>query len=288
MTVAAALLVGAALAGCALEAQPPPVTVVPPPAVSGAPVAVAQPRPSLAPPVAVPEPPVPTARHTPLRPVATPPVPNPPAEPVRSASPAPAPDPTPAASPTPRPTASPTSLVALLQRAAPLPSVERTDAAGTRTTSWAELAPPRGIAPALAVPHAAAARSGSGACATAADAVDGQAVEAASTTLVFDQASDAPIEIDLVLVRYPSAEAAGAAVAALQALGTACEGVVTAEGTLGSGTPSFAATAVLAGDGTALVADAAVEDAIVIAVVHERAPAQVVGALVRAQVAALR
>jgi|GEM_PF-3559707 len=280
---AAAMLAGAALAGCALPAEPPPVAVVsPPPLVTPAPVAVAQPRPSLSPPIGVPEPPAPTVRHTPLRPSATPPESRetpPPATPTPSRPPSPSP--TPSASPTPEPT----SLVALLPRAAALAPLEWADATGAHTAPWVEVAPPGAIAPGVALPHVAAARSATGGCASAADAVDGEALEAASTTLHADPAPGAPV--DLVVVRYPSEAAAQAAVAAIQALGAACEGVVTPDGTLGSGVPTLAAAAVLSGDGAALVVDAAADGAILIAVVHEGAPTEAVTALVRAQVAAL-
>lgn len=275
MKVAAALLAGAALVGCGAAAEPPADAIVSPPEplASHAPVAVAEPVPAapLAPPRAVPEPPAPTAHYSPVQP------------PERTPPPSSAP--TPSAPPTLSPTAAPVPLLALLPTAGALEPLRWTDEAGVRRARWSEVAPAAAIAPASALPHVVAARSAGGACASAADAVDGRAIDAATVSLAADPAPGAPI--DVVLVRYPSPAAAAAAVAALQSLGDACEGVVTADGTLGTATPVLAAAAVLTGDGAALVLDATGAGALLIAVVHEGAPREAVAALVAAQLAQL-
>ncbi len=281
-TVVAALIAGAALVGCAVTAEPPAVVTPPGPVASQAPVAVAEPVAAgpLAPPRGVPEPPVPTAHYTPAAPpVSTPPETTPASTPT-PASPLPAP-----ASPGPAASPSPVALLALLPPATALAPLGWTDATGARTARWTEAAPAAAIARGNALPHVAAARSAGGACASAADAVDGRAVEAAIVSLALDPASAAPI--DLVLVRYPSASAAADAVAAVQALGVACDGVATQDGTLGSATPLLSAAAVLSGDGAGLSADVTGEGAMLIAVVHEGAPPEAVAALVAAQLARL-
>lgn len=271
VTAAAALLASAALVGCGVSQEPPALATTPP-LVSHGPDAAAEPPTvdPLAPPRAVPEPPAATAHDAPTRTPASP-----------SPTPAPMPTQTTIASPTP----SAVRLVGLLPRVAELAPLRWTDDAGEHSAPWTEVAPAVAIAPGAALPHVAAAREAGGACASAADAVDGRAGDAAMVSLAAAPAPGAPI--DLVLVRYPSASAAAAAIAALQALGTACDGVATADGTLGSATPSLSAAAVLAGDGARLVVDAMGEGAMLVAIVHEGAPPEAVEALVAAQLARL-
>lgn len=278
LTVAAALLAGAALVGCGVAAEPPVTIVSPPePLASQASAPAAEPavaRP-LAPPRAMPEPPAPTAHYAPPE-AADAPTPSP------TSSPSPTPS-APSTSPSPAP--APTRLVALLPAASALAPLSWSDGAQMRSARWTEVAAAATVARGNALPHVAAARWAGGACASAADAVDGRAVEAAIVSLAADPASGSPI--DLVLVRYPSASAAGAAVAAVQALGAACEGVGTPDGTLGSATPLLSATAVLTGDAATLRADVTGEGAMLIAVVHEGAPPEAIAALVAAQLAKL-
>lgn len=276
MAVAAALLTGAALVGCGVAGEPPVTVVVPPePLASNAPVVVAEPAVSapLAPPRAVPEPPAPTAHYAPIET----PTPQPPSP----ATPTPTPTPTQAVEPSATPTPAPLRLAALLPAAEALAPLSWSDGGEVRSAPWTEVAPAAAIARGNALPHVAAARWAGGACASAADAVDGRAVDAAIVSLAADPAAGSPI--DVVLIRYPSPSAAAAAVAAVQALGAACEGVVTPDGTLGSAAPLLTATALLTGDGAALTADVTGESAMLVAVVHEGAPPEAVAALVAAQ-----
>lgn len=278
--VTGAALVGAALTGCGAPEQSPAVVVTPPaPVASQPPVAVPGPTPrgSLAPPVAVPEPPVPTAHYRPVGPPAS-------SAPSSTPSGSPSTSPTPSVDPTISPAPTPVPLVALLLRADGLAPPAWSDSTGVeRTAPWSEAAPPSAIAPAASLPHLAAARSAGGACAAA--AADGQAIDAASVTLTAEAMPGSPV--DLVLVRYPTAAAAATAVAALQAVGVACDGVETAEGTLRAGTPLLSATAVLESEGVVLVIDAISAGELLIAVLHEGAPAEVVTALAAAQRATL-
>ncbi|MGM1030753.1 MAG: hypothetical protein ACQEWM_12920 [Actinomycetota bacterium] len=287
-TVAAALIVGAALAGCGAPAEPPVVVVTPPePLVSHAPVAVAEPAGTgpLAPPRAVPEPPAPTAHYRPAeRPAPpAPPAPQPPSPTPSSSSPSPSPSPSTPATPSPPP--APVRLDDLLIAAGDLPQLRWADDAGDRTARWTEVEPATMIARGNALPHVAAGRWAGGACASAADAVDRRAVDAAIVSLAADPAPGAPI--DVVLLRYRSPGAAAAAVDAVQELGVACEGIETPDGTFGSTSPRLSAAALLIGDDAALTAEVTGQGAMLVAVVHEGAPPEAIDALVAAQLARL-
>lgn len=273
VTVAAALLTAAALAGCGLvQEEPEAIPATPPPAAATPPV-VAPPadaeRPPLSPPVEVPMPSVPTV-HGPY----VPPTPQPEA----SATPDAAPSATPET--TPSPTAEPRSLVALLPVARELPPLTWTSADGEHTATWSELTPAAAVAPARAIAPVAAARASGDACAAAAEAVDGAALEAAGVSLAAGRAPGAPF--DVVLVRYPTAEAAELARAALQRLGTDCAGVVTDEGVLEAGEGAHGPTVVLRTGEAALVAESAVIDALLAVVLHEGAPPEAVATLLAA------
>lgn len=272
VTVAAALLTGAALAGCG-PAGPPPASVTPPPEAHP-PAVVAPPpateRPPLSPPVEVPLAPVPTV----VGPY-VPPDPSPPASPTPSA--APTPGPTAPAEPSPTADPRPTPLVELLPAAASLPPLTWVDGAGEHTAAWTELVPGAVVDAATAIAHVDAARAAGGACGSAADAVDAAAVAAAAVSLAADPAPGVPFE--LVLMRYAEPHAAADALAAMRALGTACEGVETAEGVLGALDGTHGATLVLRAGESALLAEAVVLDALLVTVLHEGAPPEAVTAL---------
>ena len=272
VTVAAALLMAATLAGCG-PTSPPLESVSPPSPPAPEPIAVVSPPPvrslpPLSPPIEVPMPPVPTVRG-----------PSAPHDPAASATPTPQPAPSPQPSPTasPAPTPGPTGLTALLPLVAALPPLTWVDADGERTAPWTELAAAAAVPPIAAITHVAAARGSAGDCAAVAHTIDGAALEAAAVSLAADPAPGAPF--DLVLLRYDSPAAAGAALAALQALGAACEGIETADGVLGAGA---AGGVVLRSVDTVLVVEATVVDALLVAVQHEGAPPEAVAALLAA------
>ncbi|HET8866775.1 MAG TPA: hypothetical protein VFM87_00460, partial [Agrococcus sp.] len=174
--------------------------------------------------------------------------------------------------PDPRP-----ALVELLPAAAALPPLTWADAAGEHTAAWTELVPAAVVDAATAITHVAAARSAGGACGSAADAVSGAAVAAAAVSLAADPAAGAPFE--LVLLRFAEPQAAADALAAMQALGTACDGVETADGVLGALDGAHGATLVLRAGEAALLAEAVVLDALLVTVLHAGAPPEAVTAL---------
>ncbi|MGC5075609.1 hypothetical protein [Agrococcus sp. DT81.2] len=284
--VLGAALVGAGLVGCVAPAELPvdTGTTAESPASQSPAAAPAPPRGTIAAPVADPEAPVATAHYTPSRTAD----PSPPASrpPTPSAAPTASAAPTPSAAPSQSSTPAPVTVAALLRRAEGLSPLTWNDSTGaSHTAPWLEVAGPGELAPAAALPHVAAARSAGGDCAAVAAAGDGAAIEAAAISLAVETMPGSPV--DLVLVRYPSAAAAASAVEGLQTIGVACEGVETAEGTLGSGVPLLSATVVLESGGKSLVADATSVGVLLVGVVHEGAPPEAVTALVAAQRAAL-
>lgn len=283
VTVAAALLSVTALTGCGAGSGPPETASVTPPAPADSqPTGVvapqpAQQRPPLSPPQEQPLPAVPTVRgpYVPIRPT---PAPTPSATPAPT-QPAPSatatPSPTPSATPTPTPM--PTGLVALLPRASDLPPLSWATAEGTRTADWTEITPPAAVPVASALTHVSAARAAGGACASASQRVDGNVLAAAAVSLAADPAPGAPI--DVVLLRYPTAQQATDAMAALRALGGACAGVETADGVLGAA--AGGRVTLTAGDAV-LVVEGAARGALLIGVQHEGAPPEAVAALIAA------
>jgi hypothetical protein len=280
VTVAAALLTVAAMAGCGLVPNAPEaVSVTPSPSASEPPAVVAPPveavRPPLSPATEVPLAPVPTV-HGPY----VPPVPQPDA----SAEPSPAATPSPSAAPTtapsPAPSPEPAPLLALLPEAGELPQLRWATADGERTAAWSEVTAAAATTPATAIVHLGAARDAGGACAAAAGAVDGAAMEAAAVSLAADPAPGAPF--DLVLVRYPTPSGAEQALTALQRLGTECAGVETDAGVLAAGQSAHGPTALLRADDAVLIAEATVIDALLAVVLHEGAPPEAVATLLAA------
>lgn len=284
-TVAAAVLLSAALVGCGtpampsptdagLEAETPAPGVAPPealPAVGGhggeAPgVRPRSQEPRTDPDEAEAEPtPSPSPDPDPARPT-----PTPSTEPTASAAP----------SPTPTPPAAPRALVDLLVSAGSLPAPTWTDG------EWAELAPPGTVPVGEAIAHVAVARTAGGECAAAAGAVDGAASEAAMVAL--STGVERGGSFNVAVLRYPSAAAAADGVAALQALAAACEGTVTESGTFAAPASAHGAAVALRSDDAALVVDAAAGGRYVVAVLHEGAPAEAVAALLAAQAERLR
>lgn len=278
ITVAAALLMSAALVGCGAAATPSRTDAGPEPDV---------PAPGVAPPEALPavsghggeapgvRPRSPEARADPGEPHAGPsptpppgparPTPTPPAEPTASAAP----------SPTPTAPAAPRALVELLVDAGSLPAPTWTDG------EWVELAPPATVPVGEAIPHVAVARTASAECAATAGAVDGAASEAAMVAL--SAGSERGAVFNVTVLRYPSAEAAADGIAALQALAVACEGTDTESGTFAAPAPAHGAAVALRSDDAALVVDAAAGGRYVVAVLHEDAPAEAIAALLAAQ-----
>lgn len=276
VTVAAALLTVTAMAACGLVPEAPEeVSVTRAPSVSEPPAVVAPPvetaRPPLSPATEVPPAPVPTVRGP-----YVPPVPQPDA----SATPSPTATPSPSARPTPAPSPEPVRLLALLPVAGELPQLRWASARGERTAAWSQVTAAAATRPGIAIVHVGAARGAGGACAAAADAVDGAALEAAAVSLAADPAPGAPF--DLVLVRYATPAAAAQALAALQRLGAECAGVETDAGVLGPGQSAHGPTAVLRVSDAALIAEATVIDALLVAVLHEGAPPEAVATLMAA------
>ncbi|QUW19399.1 hypothetical protein [Agrococcus sp. Marseille-Q4369] len=283
ITVAAALLMSAALVGCGAAAMPSPTD---PGLEAGTPA------PGVAPPDALPavaghggeapgvRPRPHQQRADPDEPAAEP-APSQSAEPARP-TPTPTAAPTASAAPTPSPTtpAAPRALVDLLVDAGSLPPPTWTE--GT----WVELAPPASVPVGEAIPHVAVARTASPECAAAAGAVDGAASEAAMVAL--SAGSERGAVFNVTVLRYPSAAAAADAIAALQALSAACEGTATESGTFAAPPSAHGAAVALESDDAALVVDAAAVGRHVVAVLHERAPAEAVATLIAAQAERLR
>lgn len=282
LTVAAAVLMSAALVGCGAPAMPSPTEpgletdvpapgVAPPdalPAVGGHGGEAPGVRPRSQEPRADPDEPD----------VAQSPSPSP--EPARP-TPTPSARPTASAAPTPSPTppAAPRALVDLLVEAGALPSPTWTDG------EWAELAPPGTVPVGEAIAHVAVARTAGDECAAAAGAVDGAASEAAMVAL--STGVERGGVFNVAVLRYPSAAAAADGIAALQALATTCDGAVTESGTFAAPPVAHGAAVALESDDAALVVDAAVVGRHVVAVLHERAPAEAVALLLNEQVARL-
>lgn len=207
----------------------------------------------------------------------------PPAPPTASATPEPTASPTPEATPTPTPTPTPTvepqpsSLLSLLPVAAELSPLTWADAAGAHTAAWSERTPAAGVEPAASITHVGAAQASGGECAAAADAVDAAALEAAAVSLAADPAPGAPF--GLVLVRYPSAESAQQALAALQGLGADCAGVETENGVLEAGESAHGPTVLLRAGESVLIAESTTIDALLAVVLHDGAPPEAVATL---------
>ncbi|RWR23280.1 hypothetical protein D8Y24_07120 [Agrococcus lahaulensis] len=282
LTAAAALITGAAVAGCGPTA-PPPVTVSPPPPLPTQDASVVSPP--LAGPVSqpegVPRPTAPTV-HYDGPPSASPPAapePEPSVAPVATSAPAPPPEPRPTPSPSP---AEPAALLDLLLDPGALPPLRWSGADGEAEAAWTRLAPSTVVEPADAIAHLGVARGIGGDCAAAADAVDGAATEAALVALAAEPAPGAPMNV--VLLRYGSEAAAAAAATALHALGIACDGEVAEAGALGTGGGAHTATVLLTGPVASLVVEADAHGALLVAVVHQVAPPEAVEQLLRAQV----
>lgn len=280
VTVAAALLTVTAMAGCGLvQDAPEAVSVTPPPSVTEPPAVVAPPaeavRPPLSPATEVPLAPVPTV-HGPY----VPPVPQPDASATASPAATPSPSAAPTPAPAPAPSPEPARLLALLPLAGELPQLRWATADGERTAAWSEVTAAAATTPATAIVHLGAARDAGGACAAAAGAVDGAAMEAAAVSLAADPAPGAPF--DLVLVRYPSPAEAAQALTALQRLGTECAGIETEAGALGAGESPHGPTVLLRAADAMLIAEATVIDALLVAVLHEGAPPEAVATLLAA------
>lgn len=288
------LALTATVAGCGVLTAPQPVTTIspPPPLLSGEPVAVAEHDPetgSVGEARPAPEPPAATARYRPtgagaesgaVTGAAVDAVPDP--ERVATPEPSAPTGPDASASPSPTPTAAP--LPGLLLAAGTLPTLSWSDAGGAHTAAWQQVGPAAAVTPADALPHVAAARAVGGECASAADAVVANAVDAATIAL---SADPAPGPIALALVRYPAAAAAADALAALQRMDAACQGAVTPDGTFGARAPALSASAALTDGDEALVLDATAHGTVLVAVVHPGAPIEAVTALASAQAAAL-
>lgn len=274
VTVAAALLTVAAMAGCGLAPGSVEDSAATPPAAAEVPTVVSPPgeteRPPLSPAVEVPMAPRPTIDG---------PVVTPPPQPEASATPVPTSSATPTPTPTPTPTdsAAPSTLLALLPMAVEMPALSWLTDDGERTASWSEVSPAAAVNPASAIAHVVAARQSGGACAAVADAVLGAASEAATVALAAEPAPGAPFEV--VLVRYPTATAAAQALATLQGLGSVCAGVATDAGVLAAGVSAHGSTVLLQADGAALIAEATAVDALLAVVLHEGAPPEAVAAL---------
>ena len=287
-TAAAALLVAAVLSGCGIPG-PGPAPIVSPPFGSE------QEPPSLAPPAPLAPAPttttatrsgkVPVVEHVPLAvAVGQPDLQiEPPAEQAPEApAPPPAP-PIPSASATPQATPTPVPAPALADRLASADALPPLSWSGG-TEGWSLVAGPTAVAAREAIAHVAAAQGAGGDCAAAAAAVDGGATAAAMEAL----SAGAPGgPYSLVVLRYPSADEAGAAVAALQALGEVCAGVVTDSGTFATAAPAHDATVLLTADGVSLAVDGIASGAHLIAVLHEDAPIEAVALLLREQAALL-
>lgn len=286
-TVAAAVLMSAALVGCGAPATPSPTDagpevdapgVAPPdalPAVSG----YAGEAPGVRPRSQEPPPdPVEPDRETEASPSPSPstspdparPTPTPSAVPSASAAP----------SPSPTPPAAPRALVDLLVSVGSLPAPTWTDG------EWVELAPPGTVPVGEAIAHVAVARTASGECAAAAGAVDGAASEAAMVAL--STGVERGGSFNVTVLRYPGEAAAADAVVALQALAAACEGTATESGTFAAASSPHGAAVALDADDVALVVDAAAAGRHVVAVLHERAPDDAVASLIAAQAERLR
>lgn len=284
LTAAAALITGAAVAGCGPMA-PPPVTVSPPPPLPTQDASVVSPP--LAGPVGqpegVPRPTAPTVHYdgapTASPPAAPEPEPEPSAAPV--ATPAPTTPPGPRPTPSPEPAESAALLDLLLDPAA-LPPLRWSGPDGEAEAAWTRLAPSAEVEPADTIAHLGVARGIGGDCAAAADAVDGAATEAALVALAAEPAPGGPMNV--VLLRYGSEAAAAAAATALHALGIACDGEVAEAGALGTGDGAHTATVLLTGPVASLVVEADAHDALLVAVVHQVAPTEAVEQLLRAQV----
>ncbi|WP_425845962.1 hypothetical protein [Agrococcus sp. TSP3-2-1] len=283
LTVAAAVLMSAALVGCGAAAMPSPTD----PGLEAD-----TPAPGVAPPDALPavgghggE--APGVRPRPHQQRADPdepeaePAPSPSAEPARpTPTPTAAPTASVAPSPSPTPPAAPRALVDMLVDAGSLPPPTWTE--GT----WAELAPPGSVPVGEAIPHVSVARTASAECAAAAGAVDGAASEAAMVALA--TGTERGGAFNVAVLRYPSAAAAADGTAALRALAAACEGTGTESGTFAAPPPAHDAAVALESDDAALVVDAAAVGRHVVAVLHERAPAEAVATLIAAQAERLR
>lgn len=282
ITVAAVLL-SAALVGCGAAARPAPVD---------AGLEVDTPAPGVAPPEALPavgghRGEAPGVRPRSQEPRADSDEPD--AGPARSPSPERA-GPTPtrsamptasaAPSPSPTPPAAPRALVDVLVGAGSLPAPTWTDG------KWVELAPPGTVPVGEAIAHVAVARSAGDACAAAAGVVDRAATEAAMVALSTGVERGGVFNVSVL--RYPSAEAAADGIAALRALAAACDGTVTESGTFAAPPAAHGAAVALESDDAALVVDAAAVGRHVVAVLHERAPAEAVATLIAAQAERLR
>lgn len=293
VTVAAALLSVAALTGCGAGSGPPEIAWFTPPAPDESQPSVvvapppAQERPPLSPPREQPLPPVPTVRG-PFAPIEPTPSPSPPATPrpvdpapIVSATPTATATPTPTSSPSPAPSATPSptpaGLVTLLPRASDLPPLVWATGTGTLRGDWTEVTPPAAVPVASALTHVRAARTTGGACASAGQRVDGDVLAAAAVSLAAEPAPGAPM--DVVLLRYATAQAASEAVAALRALGAACDGLETPEGVLGTG-PGGRVT--LTAADAVLIVETTARETVLIAVQHEGAPPEAVTALLEA------
>ncbi|WP_092667375.1 hypothetical protein [Agrococcus carbonis] len=285
--IAAGVLAAAALTGCGLQPAPQQLPDAPsasPPTAVVAPPVVLEPAP-LSPPVEVPMPEVPTVVGPYVPPPPPSDAPRPPGSTPPAATPAPAVTPT----PTPRPTAAPSpeptppaaaGLAARLPAAASLPPLAWHDGDRERTAAWSAVLPARELPAALAIAPVAAARDASAECAAIADAAVAGSLEAASASYAADPAPGAPF--DLALVRYPSDTVAREALTALRALGVACAGVPTADGTLGTGVGAHGAIVLLRAGDAALVVESAVRGELLVVVQHEGAPPEAVTALLAA------
>ncbi|WP_347753844.1 hypothetical protein [Agrococcus sp. ProA11] len=294
VTVAAALLSVTALTGCGAGSTPPEAATTTPPAPAASPPTGSHPgvidapapaseRPPLSPPREQPLPEVPTVRgpYVPPPPTTEPAPSGPPrpSQPAPTVTATPTPSATPSATPTSAPTPAPTpaGLVALLPRAADLPPLTWTAADGTRSADWTETSPPAAVPVASALTHVSAARAAGGDCASASRRVDGSVLAAAAVSLAAEPAPGAPM--DVVLLRYASAQLASDAITALRALGTACAGVETADGTLGAG--AGGRVTLTSGDAV-LIVEGRARGTLLIAVQHEGAPPEAVAALLAA------
>lgn len=293
VTVAAALLTGAALGGCGLAAGPPQVVSVTPPSAVPVPVVVApapeRTPPPLAPAVEVPLAPVPTVTGPGIAPEPTPsesPLPSTsaPSTPAPSGpsptDPAPT-DPVPSdPAPTSPPDEAARALLALLPHAAALPPLRWSGATGEQVADWSELAPAAVLDPATAIVHVAAAAEVGGACAAAAVEVHAAVLATAGVALSAGAAPGAPFEV--VLLRYSSDGGAAAARTALQSLGTVCAAARTGAGVFEAGDSVHGPTVVLRSGEGVLVAEAVSSGTLLALVQHRGAPPEAVAALLPA------
>ncbi|WP_405217497.1 hypothetical protein [Agrococcus sp. Ld7] len=287
VTVAAALLSVTALTGCVVEPNPAGAGSTPSarpddarPAVVVAPAPERE-VPPMSPPREQPMPEVPTVRgpYVPTEPT-SPPTDAPTSTssaPVDTSMPTPAPTGTPAPTPTPTSTPMPARLVALLPRASELPTLAWSTTEGMRTAAWSEIAAPAAVPVATALTHVNAARAAGGACASTGQRVDAAVLAAAAVSLAADPAPGAPM--DVVLLRYPTAQLAADGLDALRSLGTACGGVETPDGMLGAGADG---RVTLTSDDAVLVLEGTARGTLLIAVQHEGAPPEAVTALLAA------